>query len=520
MPATTLRRPIDPVRKRAQAFGLSRWGGDLAALLIGAASVLAFAPFEAWPLAIVCPALLFALWTGVGPGRAAWRGFLYGTGEFLAGIYWIYIAVSGLGGAPWWLGVLLYVLLSLCCAVFPAVLGFLARRLAAGPGFVWLLLLPSGWALGEWVRSFSLTGFPWLSLGYAQAVWPLGGYAPVLGLYGASFACVLAAVLVLCLLAPRRTSIARLASFVGLCAVFGLGAGLGHIGWTQPAGKPFKISMVQANIPQTDKWEPGHLRASLATYKQLSRPHFSSDMIVWPEDAIASWYTDALPYLTDFVQAARDHGTALALGVPLYNAKTDEAFPVVLSLVPKPHVYFKRHLVPFGEYFPVPDWIKHWLARHALPFSSFTPGPWQQPPLRIGRYKAAVALCYEVAFGRLLITQLPEASFILNPSDDGWFGDSIALAQQFQMAQLGARETGRYLAAATDNGITGIIDPRGHVLSRLPAHEAGVLTGKITPYAGATPYVRWGNWFIVIFSTCVFATAFFLAFFRRRTCGW
>src|SRR5690625_4062519 len=116
--------------------------------------------------------------------------------------------------------------------------------------------------------------------------------------------------------------------------------------------------MVQANIRQIDKWQPGHLRASLATYKQLSRPHLSSDMIVWPEDAIASWYTDALPYLTDFVQEARRHGTALALGVPLFNAKTGEAFPVVLSLVPKPHVYFKRHLVPFGEYFPVPDWIK------------------------------------------------------------------------------------------------------------------------------------------------------------------
>src|SRR5699024_457179 len=96
-----------------------------------------------------------------------------------------------------------------------------------------------------------------------------------------------------------------------------------------------------------------------------------------------------------------------------------------------------------------------------------------------------------------------------------WFGDSIALAQQFQMAQLGARETGRFLAAATDNGITGIIGPRGEVLSRLPAHQIGVLTGKITPYAGATPYVRWGNWFIVIFSTCLFVLAFIAALLRR-----
>lgn len=495
--------------------GLNRWGGDVAALAVGASSVLAFAPFNAWPLAIVCPALLFALWTGVGPGRAGWRGFLYGAGEFLAGIYWIYIAVSGLGGAPWWLGVLLYVLLAFACAVFPAVLGFVARRLAAGPGPVWLLLLPSGWALGEWVRSFALTGFPWLSLGYSQVIVPLGGYAPVLGLYGASFACVLAAVLVMWLLRPRCRLAMRTATLAGLCGVFGLGVGLGHVNWTHPSGEPFTVSMVQANIPQAAKWQPAKLRASLDLYMQLSRPHLSSDMIVWPEDAVATWYADALPYITDFVQAAREHDTAFAFGVPLFNSKTHEAFPVVLSLVPEPDVYFKRHLVPFGEYFPVPDWIKRWLAKHALPFSSFTPGPWQQQPLEVGQWKAAVALCYEIAFGRLLDTQLPEADFILNPSDDGWFGGSIALDQQFQMAQFAARETGRFVAAATDDGITGIIGPRGEVRARLPAHQTGVLTGEVTPYAGATPYVRWGNWFVVIFSASLFILAFAPALLRR-----
>ncbi len=482
----------------ARAGAMARWPGDLAALVAGGISVLAFAPFGVWPLAIVCPALLFALWTGASPGRAAWRGFLYGAAEFLAGIYWVYIAVSGLGPAPWWLGVLLYILLAFACAVFPAVLGVLARWLASRAGLAWLLFVPAGWALGEWVRSFSLTGFPWLALGYSQVAVPFGGYAPVLGVYGSSFFCVLAALLLLLILAPWQRLGARTLAFAGMIAIFGLGAGLGHIAWTHPSGKPFTVSLIQSNIPQTVKWNPDMLGPSLDLYKRLTREHWTSDVIVWPEDAVAVWYASAAPRLADIEAEARRNGTALVFGAPLYNFQRQVGFPAVVSLTPQPAAYLKRHLVPFGEYFPVPGWIKRWLAANAMPYSSFTPGPWRQPPLQIGKWQAAVALCYEVAFGRLVITQLPQADFILNPSDDGWFGHSIALPQQFQMARLAARTTGRFLATATDDGITGIIGPRGGVRARLPSYTTAVLTGEITPYAGATPYVRWGNWFVVI----------------------
>ncbi|MGH8271045.1 MAG: apolipoprotein N-acyltransferase [Gammaproteobacteria bacterium] len=485
----------------------TRWPGELAAILAGGASVLAFAPFGAWPLAIVCPALLFALWTGVGPGRAAWRGFLYGSACFLAGIYWIYTAVSGLGPAPWWLGVLLYLALSFACAAFPALLGALARWLAPRAGMVWLLFLPAGWALGEWVRSFVLTGFPWLALGYSQVTWPLGGYAPVLGVYGVSFFCAFAAVLLLILLAPRARFVLRLFAFGGIAAVFGLGAGLGHVGWTHPAGPAFTISLVQGNVAQTVKWQPDMLVPTLALYSRLTREHWGSDVIVWPEDAVPIWYITAAPLLADLEAEALRHHSALVFGVPMLGSG-DAAYPAVLSVSPFRSAYYKRHLVPFGEYFPVPDWIKRWLGAHALPYSSFTPGPLDQPPLQIGKWRAAVALCYEVAFGRLLIRQLPAAEFIINPSDDGWFGNSIALPQQFQMAQLAARATGRFLATATDDGITGIIGPNGEVRARLPTHQVGVLTGKITPYAGATPYVRWGNWFIVCFALFMLLAAF------------
>lgn len=479
---------------------------------------MAFAPFAAWPLAIVCPALLLALWVGVAPRRAAWRGFVYGAGEFLVGIYWIYIAVSGLGPGPWWLGLLLYVALALACAAFPALLGYVLVRAAPRPGAAWLFVAPAGWALLEWVRSFLLTGFPWLALGFSQAQTPLGGYAPVLGTYGASLACALAAVLVVLALRGGARRRARIGALAGLAGLFALGAGLGRVPWTHPAGPAFSVSLVQADIPQEHKWAQNETGATLRRYAALTRAHFGSAVVAWPEAAVPEWQSQAAPFLDVLALQAHAHGTVLVFGVPLYDAARQAGYNAVVARDgAAASMYYKRHLVPFGEYFPVPGWVKGWLSAHSLPYSSYAPGPRVQPPLAVGRWRAAVANCYEVAFGRLLITQLPAAQFILNPSDDGWFGRSIALAQQFQMAQLAARATGRYLAAVTNSGITGIVGPRGGVRARLTSERVGVLTGRIVPYAGATPYVRVGNWAVVSLAALLFCAGILGGVATRRT---
>ncbi|HEX5314206.1 MAG TPA: apolipoprotein N-acyltransferase, partial [Gammaproteobacteria bacterium] len=369
--------------------------------------------------------------------------------------------------------------------------------------------IPAAWILLEWVRSFLLTGFPWLALGYSQVATPLGAYAPILGVYGAGFACMLVAFLLLVVVAPRSGLLARSAGVAAIIAVFAIGFGLGRIAWTHPGGPAFRVSLVQGNIAQTLKWEPDMFARSVTRYRDLTAAHWSSALIVWPEDAVPLWYEQAEPALDALAREARRHGSEVVLGVPVYDEANDAGYNAVVSLGSVHATYYKRHLVPFGEYFPVPDWIKSWLSAHALPYSSFTPGPWMQPPLAVGRWQAVVANCYEIAFGRLLITQLPAGEFILNLSDDGWFGNSIALPQQFQMARLAARATGRYVLAATDDGITGIIDERGSVLATLPTHTVGVLTGAARPFAGATPYVRMGNRGIVI--ACAFLVALALA---------
>lgn len=490
-------------------------GGDLAALGAGAASVLAFAPFAAWPLAVLCPALLFALWSGLGARRAAWRGFLYGAGEFLCGIYWIYIAVSGLGPGPWWLGVLLYVALALACAVFPAVVGYAAVRFAPGPGLTWLLAVPAAWTLLEWVRSFVLTGFPWLALGFSQPTSPLGGFAPLAGTYGVSFACVTAAVLVVIVFRPRRWREAIFPA-AALGALFVAGFLVGRIPFTQPAGKAFSVSLVQGDIPQHEKWQGRMIKPIIRRYWLLTQRHRKSDVVVWPEAAIPIWYSEVAPAVEKMAAAVQRRGTELVFGVPIYEFGSGDSYNAVMAVGGGRSVYYKRHLVPFGEYFPVPDWIKGWLSAHSLPYSSFTPGPRVQPPLAVGQWKAAVANCYEVAFGRLLNTQLPAAQFIINASDDGWFGRSIAPAQQFQMARVAARASGRYLLAVTNSGVTGIVGPRGGLRSRLPPDQVGVLDGRVVPLAGATPYVRFGNALIVFVSLGLFVAGLVFALVRRR----
>ncbi|MGA7964741.1 MAG: apolipoprotein N-acyltransferase [Gammaproteobacteria bacterium] len=508
------------MNRTATADRVVRYGADAMAAVAGATSVLAFSPFDVSPLAMVCPALLFALWTLSEARRAAWRGFLYGAAEFLLGIYWIYIAVSGLGPAPWWLGVLLYVLMALICAAFPALLGYAIKRFVPQACAWWLVLVPAGWALLEWVRSFFLTGFPWLALGYSQAANPLGGYGTVFGIYGVSFVCVALAVLIVLTLRPVQALWTRISGVAGILVVFGIGAGLSHVPWTHAHGSAFSVALMQGDIATRQKWGGEGVRQSLERYTTLTRKHFSVPLIVWPEAAVPDWYTEVAPQLNRFAIEARAHGAAVVYGVLVYDWRNGNGYNAVATMGAgvglKNTVYYKRHLVPFGEYFPVPEWVKQLLAKYALPHSSFTPGPLDQPPLAVGPWRIAVANCYEIAFGRLLRYQLPAANFIINVSDDGWFGHSIALGQQFQMAQMAARETGRYVLADTSSGVTGIIGPDGRVHSRLPEHQTGVLVGKIQARVGATPYVRVGNWLIASLCTALLMLGFGVLFYRRR----
>jgi apolipoprotein N-acyltransferase len=491
--------------------------GDIAALFSGAALPLAFAPFDLYPLAVICLAVLFATWLRVSPMRAGWRGLLFGLGMFGFGINWVFISMNDFGGMSWPLSAALTALLIVVMALFPALAGYVAVRLvekrgrrhfstevrhessksqgknASVPFFPVLLIFPAVWTLFEWIRGWFLTGFPWLNLGYSQIDAPLAGLAPLAGVYGVSLAVAVSAALLLAL----WNGVGRLRGycFTLLTLLWLSGAALALVDWTRPAGEPLTVSLVQGNVPQDLKWHPGMRDVTLEIYAELTRAHLGSDLIVWPETAVPMFEYRARPFLDELAGEARAHGSELLVGVVYMDLETERYYNSLVTAGTDPQGrYHKHHLVPFTEYLPFKSIFGDFVELFDIPMSDFSAGDPRQPPLELAGQRIALSICYEDAFGEEIIRALPEATLLINVSNDAWFGDSIAPHQHLQIARMRAAETGRYLARGTNTGISAFIGPRGELLSQASQFELTVLTDAVEPRRGATLYVLTGNW--------------------------
>ncbi len=502
--------------------------GDIAALAAGALMPLAFSPFDLYPLAILCLAVLFRLWQGVGPGRAAWRGGLFGLGMFGFGIHWVYISMSEFGGMSWALSAALTGLLIVYVSLFPALAGYLAVRLGRrsgggqrpfpgeGSGITGggqrekgsdpVLIYPAVWMLCEWLRGWFLTGFPWLNLGYSQIDAPLAGLAPLVGVYGISLATAFSAALVLAMWGGAGRLRGR--AFAVLTVLWLSGAALALVDWTRPAGEPLTVSLVQGNVPQDLKWHPGMRDATLEIYAELSRAHWGSDLIVWPETAIPMFEYRARPFLDELAAEAAAHGSELLVGVVYMDLESGRYYNslVTASLDPAQR-YHKHHLVPFTEFLPLKSVFGDLVDLFDIPMSDFAAGDPRQPPLELAGQPVALSICYEDAFGEEIIRALPEATLLINVSNDAWFGDSIAPHQHLQIARMRAAETGRYLARGTNTGVSAFIGPRGELRAQAAQFDLTVLRDTVEPRAGATLYVLTGNWLPVGIALALIAVA-------------
>jgi apolipoprotein N-acyltransferase len=169
----------------------------------------------------------------------------------------------------------------------------------------------------------------------------------------------------------------------------------------------------------------------------------------------------------------------------------------VLALDGKPSWYDKHHLVPFAEFFPVPHFVRNWMRLMSLPYSDFTPGAQDQPPLPAAHLRLGTTVCYEDAYGSSMLQVLPQADALVNVTNDAWFGHSSARHQHFQIARMRALEEGRYLVRAANDGISAVIGPHGEVIARAPEFKPLAMVSRIIPYTGLPPYARVGNWLIV-----------------------
>jgi apolipoprotein N-acyltransferase len=487
---------------------------DVAAVAAGLALPFAFAPWGAWWLALLSPAALFLAWRGAAPRRAAARGFLYGFAAFVTGTWWTFVSVREFGGAPLALAGFLTLGLAAIMGGYYALLGWLATRwLPAGGPLRWLVGLPAAWTAVEWLRGWFLSGFPWLSLGYSQTDSVLGAFAPLGGVYGIGWICALAAAALAAVLVEGLAGRA-----LAVAALFTIFAGAGLAGgrtWTEPAGEPVRAVMVQGAVGQDEKWLETSLEPTRALYLELTRPHWGADLVIWPEAAIPALLHQEMDFIEVLDAEARAAGSEILLGILERDRDSGQYYNVLVSLGGQPEIYRKRQLVPFGEYFPVPAFVRRWMRLMNLPYTDFAPGRADPPPMTLAGVKVAPTICYEDAFGAQQRVLFPAAELLVNVSNDAWFGDTRAPHQHLQIARMRAMETGRWMLRATNNGVTAVIDPRGRVTQRSQQFVAEVIEAEVPPMRGMTPWLRYGDGPLA----AVAVGLFLLGTLRRNTAG-
>jgi apolipoprotein N-acyltransferase len=479
----------------------------LVALVAGLALPLAFAPYGWWPVGLLSFALLFDAWRDATPRAAATRGFLFGLGMFGHGVSWIQVSIHKFGLPFYVFSVTMTALFVLFMSLYPALAGWLARRLPARSETLrTLCVAPAVWVLVEVARGTLFSGFPWLVLGNAQVESWFAGFVPLVGAHGASLAVALAAggLAALSRALPRRGP--RAAVCVAIPLVLALaGVALTRIEWTRAEGEPVSVALVQAAVPQEDKWRPEQRVPTLERYAALSAPHWGRDVVVWPESALPAFPQEVAPFLAEMAGKARAAGTAFLVGIPTGDVRGAYYNSLVLLGAGEGR-YDKHHLVPFGEYLPFDAQLRPLLNFLSIPMSSFSAGDPRQPALVAGRLRFGASICYEDAYASEVAKPLPDANVLVNVSDDAWFGDSLAPHQHLEIARVRALETGRPMLRATNTGISALIDHRGRLLGRSPQFEAFVLSGVIEAREGVTPFARFGN--LPVFVGCGLLCAF------------
>lgn len=486
---------------------------DLAAAAAGAAVTLSLAPFHLWPAGILSCLALIALLEGLRPARAFELGWCYGAGLFGAGVSWIYVSIHVYGYASPALAGFLTAGLAAGLALFHAVAwAVYARWLRDRPGGR-LLGFPAIWVLAEWWRSWFLTGFPWLFLGYAHVDTPLAGWAPVAGVYGVSLAVAMTASALF--VAFGRRGITTITAIWLAAGLWIGGAALRYVQWVKPTGESVAIALVQPDIPQDLKWAPGHFEPTVRTYETMTAPLWGTPIIVWPEAALPRLREEIPGLLEALDHRAREAGSSLILGIPTMTetpGKPARYYNSLIALGDGGGNYRKRHLVPFGEYVPLQSWLRGLIAFFDLPMSNFSSGRANQPLITAGKFTLAPYICYEIVYPELVAANGDDADFLITISNDSWFGDSIGPLQHFQIARMRALAVGRPLIRDTNNGVTGLIDYRGEVVVRAPQFTPTVVTGSLGTVTGRTPFGRTGS--APVIGACALAVALVLA--RRR----
>ena len=473
------------------------WG---VASLAGVIFPLGLAPFDAWPVIPLSAGLLYTALNRT--QRPVGIGFAYGVGFFGAGVSWVYVSIHVYGNTP----------VSLAAVLTTAFCGGLGLLFAAqGVAFVRLasrhpawraVQFASLWVLFEWLRSWLLTGFPWLYAGYGALDSPLAGWIPVVGVYGTSWFLVAVG----CLVANALSQPRDIGRWVGTAAAIGplvlAGLVLQRTEWTVSEGDAITVAVVQPNVPLKEKWDPRYRSRILSDFgtqsTALAQDH---DLVVWPESALPGYRDRLLDVIEPIDQQLARLDTTLITGIPTRN--TAGRYNSIMALGAGSGTYDKQKLVPFGEYVPLERWLRGVIAFFDLPMSQFVAGTTEQRPLIAGNLPVAPFICYEIVYPDLVQRYAQDAALLVTISNDTWFGQSAGPWQHFQMARYRAVELGRDLIRSTNDGVSALITSRGVVTSTASQFTESVVSGTVQPRSGHTPFAVTGSLPVWVFALII-----------------
>jgi apolipoprotein N-acyltransferase len=517
----------------------------LAAAAFGALNTLSFAPTPhgGWLAIAIFALFYFWLTRTTGWKSALFTGWAFGFGNFVSGVWWLYVSMHFYGGMPAVLAGAALALFSLYLGLYPALAALIwsfcaghakngrSGGLPFSPTWHGAFAFASAWALGEWARGTVFTGFPWLSSGYAQVDGPLAGFAPIVGVYGVGWVLALVAALIVQALlrardlkrqagaqahtTPPRGAIATPALLA--VAVIAAGLLLSLVSWTQPSGTPLNVRLLQGNVKQEMKFSESGMIDALNEFQKLitEKP---ADLVVTPETAVPVLVQEIPEKFGRDIRAFAD-GTHTAVlfgavgGTITPDGRVTDYTNSLFGITPGQnglYRYDKHHLVPFGEFVP---WGFRWFVNLMnIPLGDFARGAPVQPPFPVRGELVAVDICYEDIFGEEIARTVREnptsPGILINSTNLAWFGDTIALDQHLQIARMRSLETGRPMLRATNTGATAAIDSKGRVIARLPAFTAGALDVQVEGTTGFTPYVTSGNNMVIAVSLLLLALGF------------
>lgn len=527
IPAAALRGPEDGIAWRLKPLrdrvaGCAGWKRVAVATGLGAVAVAALPPIYLWVALVAAFTGLIWLVEGARTARGAfWVGWWFGFGYFVFGLYWIANALLTKPEEFGWLAPIAVAALSALMALFPAAAAA-TTRLSGRSGVGGVLIFAAAWTFFEWVRSWAFSGFPWNLIG---SVWTFSDamiqVTALIGTYGLGLLTVAAAAMPAALTPARlptlavagrrrRTLTAVVAAFLALAVVWAGGAvrlWLAGAGETVPG---VRLRLVQPNISQTEKWSPSlrgaHFLSQVRMGMLPAEP--PPTHVIWAEAAAPFYLAENPEALALLGEATPPQG--LTIVGALRRAETPGERPQLwnslLAVNASGQVvatYDKSHLVPYGEYVPFRSLIG--IASVAGGAADFSRGTGITTLRLPGLPPVSPLICYEVIFPAAVAKRDDRPAWMLNLTNDGWYGQSTGPYQHFAAARLRAAEEGLPLVRVANTGISAIVDPYGRVVDELPLGAQGILDGGLpVALTTANPYGRWGN--LIVFAL-VAATA-------------